>query len=80
MPNIYNASTAWQDLYALSGIAPGTPVNVQNQGGPQLQLRQNTVDPTGRIVMTYSSQDCTGSTVLQGRSSGGLALFIQELE
>ncbi len=80
MPNVYNSATTWQDLYALSGIAPGTAVNVQNQGGSTLQLRQNTVDPTGRVVITYASQDCTGSTVLQGRSNGGLSIFIQELE
>jgi len=27
MPNVYNSATTWQDLYALSGIEPGTPVN-----------------------------------------------------
>jgi len=79
MPNIINASTGWMDLYGLSGIAPGAPLNVQNQAGPLLQIRENTVDPIGKVVETYQSQDCSGSAVLQVRSSGGLNLFVQEL-
>ena len=79
MPNINNVSTAWLDLYGLSGIEPGTPVNVQNQAGPALQIRENTVDPIGRIVTTYQNQDCSGTPVLQVRSSGGISIFVQEL-
>lgn len=79
MPNINNASTAWLDLYALSAIAPGTPVNVQNQSSQILQIRENTVDPIGRVVTSYNNQDCTGTPILQVRSSGGISLFVQEL-
>lgn len=79
MPNINNASTAWLDLYGLSGIAAGTPVNIQNQGSPLLQIRDNLVDPIGRIVPTYGNQDCWGSPVLQVRSSGGISIFVQEV-
>jgi malonyl CoA-acyl carrier protein transacylase len=61
------------------GITPGAPLNVQNQAGPLLQIRENTVDPIGKVVETYQSQDCSGSAVLQVRSSGGLNLFVQEL-
>lgn len=79
MPNINNASTSWLDLYGLSGIAPGTAVNVQNQSGQVLQIRENLIDPIGRVVTMYQNQDCTGTPVLQVRSSGGLSLFVQEL-
>ena len=79
MPNIVNISTGWLDLYALSGIAPGTPVNVQNQAGPILQVRENTTDPTGRVIQSYGNQDCSGTPVLQVRGTGGISLFVQEL-
>lgn len=79
MPNIMNASTAWLDVYGLAGIAPGTPVNIQNQASPTLQIRENTVDPIGRVVPTYQNQDCSGTPVLQVRSSGGINIFVQEM-
>lgn len=79
MPNIMNAGTTWMDLYALSGIAPGAAVNIQNQSGQMLYVRENAVDPYGRVVTTYQNQDCTGSPILQVRSAGGLSLFVQEL-
>lgn len=79
MPNIASNATNWVDLYQESGIARGTPVNVQNQSGQVLYLRDNVNDRMGAVLTTYQTKDCTGTQVLEARSDGGLALFVQEI-
>lgn len=79
MPNIIKPETSWIDLYEESGIARGTAVNVQNQSGQVLYLRDNVNDRMGVVLTTYQTKDCTGTQVLEARSDGGISLFIQEL-
>jgi len=57
MPQIKTTTSAWADVYALSGIAPGTALLIQNQSGNVAILQQGAVAPaatdnTGRWLQS----------------------------
>ena len=57
MPQIKTTTSAWADVYALSGIAPGTALLIQNQSGNVAILQQGAAAPaatdnTGRWLQS----------------------------
>lgn len=57
MPQIKTTTSAWADVYALSGIAPGTALLVQNQSGNVALLQTGATAPapadnTGRWLQS----------------------------
>lgn len=57
MPQIKTTTSAWADVYALSGIAPGTALLIQNQSGNVALLQTGATAPqatdnTGRWLQS----------------------------
>lgn len=84
MPAINVNTPQWVDIYTQSGIAKGTGLLIQNQGGARMYVQQATSlpatgDNTGRWVeIGEEVQVDAGATGVYGRCSpGGVVAYVQ---
>lgn len=84
MPQIKTTASAWADVYALSGITPGTALLVQNQSG-NLALLQlgatapNVNDNTGRWLQSGAEAviDAGAPGLWMRCSPNGITAYVQ---
>ena len=83
MPEVTNSTTEWIDLYAASGIAPGTKILIQNKSnGYALVLEASSLpdtnNRTGRMLfMPDEIQVDAGSPGVYYRCFEGIKAFVQ---
>lgn len=76
MPDIRSDSNAWVDVYAESGIAPGTPINIQNKAFSPATVQEADSLPTatsrdGLLLQYGLDTGNDGSKRLYMRTNGG---------
>lgn len=67
MPDINLAPNTWTDIYAASGIAVGTQINVQSSAGGIVYVKTSDSEPTDkggstRLGTLFQAQNKAGST------------------
>lgn len=83
MPDVNNSTSDWIDLYAASGITPGTKILIQNKSNGYALVIEGAVSPTstdlsGRMLFRPDEIEIdAGSPGVWYRCFGGINAFVQ---
>jgi len=50
LPDVVAPANIWWDVYAMTGIAPGTPIQIFNKSDVRLVVQERTDRPGARYV------------------------------
>ena len=63
LPPIKLIQSTWVDIYAVTGITPGTKIIIQNTGESEAQLTESAGEPVGKVgVNTLAKNDFLTNT------------------